>query len=223
LSPTRKILLIALLLVASTEGCSDRISQTPVTRPQTGRYALSGQVRISGRLTAMGGDSVGTRVLESASGVRVRLLRPDGSSDSVVTHNGVFEFRVDDPGLYRTTSWVCPEIVSTSQVVVTDADAIFPDTLTMGPFGEITTYPNPFPSSEGLAIEFSPPIAERVELSILALSGVPVWSYANDLPPGFQHFHWPGLDNDGHAVPNGAYWCVVRMSNAHHYNLVFKE
>ena len=178
---------------------------------------------ISGRLTAVGGDSVGTRVLKGASGVRVRLLGPDGSSDSVVTHSGVFEFRVDDPGLYRATSWVCPEIVSTSQVVVTDTDAAFPDTLTMVPVGEITTYPNPFPSSEGLAIEFTPLLAEHVELVLLNLSGVQVWSYTRDLPPGFQHIHWPGIDNDGHAVPNGAYWCVVRMGNAHHYNLVFKE
>src|SRR2546426_8258685 len=122
LSPTRKILLVALVLVMSSAGCSDRISQTPLLRPQIGRYALSGQVRVSGRLTGMHGDSTGTRVLESASGVRVRLLRPDGSSDSVLTRSGGFEFRVDDPGLYRVGSWVCPEIVSASQGVVANAD-----------------------------------------------------------------------------------------------------
>ena len=118
---------------------------------------------------------------------------------------------------------VCPEIASSSQVVVTDADANFPDTLTMGPSGELTTYPNPFPASEGLAIEFTVAASERVEITVLTLAGVAIWTYAIDLPPGFQHFHWSGIDDQGHPVPNGPYWCVLRTGDAHRYNLVFKE
>ena len=50
-----------------------------------------------------------------------------------------------------------------------------------------------------------------------------MWTYGIDLPPGFQHFHWIGVDNNATPVPNGAYWVVVRMGGAHQCNLVFKE
>ena len=90
-------------------------------------------------------------------------------------------------------------------VEIAAADAILPDTLTMVPAGSIITYPNPFPASDGLAMEFTPQVSEHVEITIFTLAGVAVWTYAIDLPPGFQHFHWIGVDNDGHPVPNGPY------------------
>jgi hypothetical protein len=223
MSSARRILLAALVLSTWSAGCADRTSQTSLVEPQVGRYALSGRVRLVGRLTGSLGDSIGTRVMEDATGVRVRLSKPDGSTDSVLTQSGVFEFRVDDPGLYQAAVWVCPEIVAASQVMVADADTIFPDTLTLGPVSEISTYPNPFPSTHGLAIEFTPQSQQHVEVNVLTLAGVLVWSYGADLPAGFQHIHWAGIDDHGDPVPVGPYWCRVKRDGAHHYNLVFKE
>jgi hypothetical protein len=223
LNSHRGFLVAALVVVLSCTGCSDRVSQTLIVRPQIGRFAISGHARVVGRLTGTHGDSVGTRTLDTESGIRVRLLRPDASTDSVLTQNGAFTFRVDEPGLYRVRSYVCPEILSTLDVEIVDTDAILPDTLTSVPVGPLTTYPNPFPSADGLAIEFTAQVAGRVEITIRTLAGVAVWTYAIDLPPGFQHFHWSAVDNDGQAVPNGPYWCVVRIGNTHQYNLVFKE
>lgn len=221
--PPRAVRVGALIALIPCMACSDRTSRTLLVRPQVGRYSISGQVRVMGRLAGVHGDLVGTRALDGASDVRVRLRRPDGSTDSALTQGGVFGFRVDDAGVYRVSSYVCPEILSALDTEITDADVILPDTLTMAPAGPLRTYPNPFPAAEGLAIEFTPQLAGRVEIAILSLAGVALWTYGIDLPPGFQHFHWSGIDNDGKPLPSGAYWCVVRMDNAHQYNLVFKE
>ena len=98
---SRKSLLAALTSVLLLTGCSDRISQTPLLRPKTGNLVLAGRVRVVARLTGSTGDSVGTQVLDGASGVRVRLSGPNGFADSALTQSGGFEFRVNDPGVYR--------------------------------------------------------------------------------------------------------------------------
>lgn len=213
-------LAVAAMLMTS---CEDQTSQHPLLRPQTGRYALGGRVRLVANLTGPTGDSVGTRVVDDADGVRVRLLTGGASVDSVYSQGGVFEFRVDDVGAYTAAAWVCPESLRVSHVTLADADTTFPDTLTLRPFGELHTYPNPFPATEGLAIEFTAPVAQRVTTEIHTLGGVTVWSYSIDLPAGFFHLHWNGNTNDNTPLPAGAYWVVVQMGGRHHCSLVFKE
>src|SRR5262245_42369239 len=124
LRPWRVPLAAPLLLMLGVLGCTDRTSKTYLTRPQTGRYALSGRVLISGTLFSESGQPTATRVVDDASGVWVRLLRPDGSRDSTLAINGAFEFRSDDPGLYRAYCWVvAPDTVATSDVTISGGDA----------------------------------------------------------------------------------------------------
>jgi hypothetical protein len=216
----------ALLLALGGPGCSDRVSTTLLAPAQAGRYALTGRVQITGTLAGLLGpyQPTGTRVVDDATGVRVRITRPDGSTDSVLTVDGAFEFRADAPGLYRASCWVvAPDTVATSDVTLADVDVAFPDTLKLAGSEELDTYPNPFSAVDGLAIEFETQAAQQAELTVLNVSGTPVYTESVNSVAGFMHHHWHGVEQGGGELPDGLYWLVVRFDGAPRYDPVFKE
>ena len=214
------------LALALLAGCSDSTSRTYVNQPVPGEFALTGRVRVLSRLAGdTATDSLGVLTLDLLSGVRVRLQRPDGSTDSVLTRDGAFEFQVDDPGLYRASCVLFPaETLAVTQVTVTTGDVTFPDTLILRPSGTVDTYPNPFPSAGGLAIECDVPALQTVGVRVLDLSGAPVKvdSIAN-YPAGFFHYHWISDDSAHQPVAPGMYWVAVRLNGVHHADLVVME
>ena len=220
------------LTLALLSGCSDSTSRTFILQPGAGEFSLTGRVRVLATNTGdTADDSLGVFTLDDLSGVRVRLRKPDGTTDSVLTRDGVFEFRYDEPGLYRASCVLFPaETLAVIQTTLTTGNATFPETLVVRPSGVMRTYPNPFPhwdpatSIGGLAMECDVPSLQTVPIRILDLAGEPVRADSiPNYPAGFFHYHWIS-DNDARVpVPLGMYWAAVRLNGVHHVDLVVME
>jgi hypothetical protein len=226
LHSTRRLAAACSALLISAAGCAERASKSIDPVPESGRFTMTGRVRVVSRLSGDAPtDSLGALVLDDLGGLRVRLQRPDGHVDSTLTLNGGFEFRVDDPGLYvASCALFAAETLATSRVTVVDDHVTFPDTLTILPAGRVWTYPNPFPSAGGLAIETIVTSTQTVGVRVLNVSGSPVRTDSiAGFPPGYFHFHWVGDDDAHRALPNGMYWVALRLDGTHHVDLVIKE
>ena len=190
---------------------------------------ISGQVTITARLTDAQGTVTGTRAMGDANGVSVHLFKPDGTLDSTLTQAGRYVFPVTVAGTYKVKAWVSPlDTVSTGELSFSPGDSVVAPPLAIASSGDLSTFPNPFPAAEGLAIELNlAGPTQRYELAALNLAGVQVWSYAYDNGlPGHYHIHWMGIDNavpTPNPVPNGSYWIRGRFNGRDHYNLVFKQ
>ena len=190
---------------------------------------ITGQTRITARLSNGQGVVTEPRSIDDADSVLVHLRKPDGTYDSTLTVDGRYEFPVSATGIYQVRAWVAaPDTVSAPVVTVATTDANAPATQVPGTLellttGDLRTYPNPFPTVDGLAIEFDTQGAQRIEVVILSLRGVPVWSYSQDVLNGFQHYHWFGTNDANEELSNGSYWVRVRFNDHYHYNLVFKQ
>ena len=194
----------------------------PDTRP---RYAISGRVRLVGRLTDEVGQETGLRVVEDADGVEVLLLAgADSSWRATTTAGGLYRFEGLLPTAYKARTRSTPETwLETHYMVVLTGDVFAPDTLVVAPQGDVRTYPNPFPYDHGEAIEFTTTTPEPYRIEVYDLGWRIVWSYEAQGPPGFVHVHWPGWDENDEHVPPGAYWIVLRRDGTVHTSLVFKE
>ena len=73
--------------------------------------------------------------------------------------------------------------------------------------------PNPFnPDTE---IRFSVPARGHVRLSIYNVEGQRVRTLEDGIrEPGEYAVHWNGLDNTGHSVASGVYFCALEAGNA---------
>ncbi len=228
--PSLRSLIPAALILLALCGCSSRATGPAPLQPEPPGYALTGRVRITAVLTAEttknGAEIVtGHRVVDDASGVRVWLLRPDGSMDSVLTRQGAFEFRAEEPGLYRAFFWViAPDTVAASDLMLGAADAAFPDTLKVGRSPGLSTYPNPF-DADGMGMEGIALDPQQLVFRILATDGTPVWTRTQDWPgASFTfHYHWIGDDDGGHPASHGMYWALVDRDGAHFHSPVFRE
>jgi hypothetical protein len=223
---SRRTWWIAACVILCVLGCSDRTSRRFVFGPGEGTFTLRGRVRLVEQL--MGetlADSLGYATIDDASGVRVRLLGPDGVTDSTLTRDGAFEFRVDDPGLYRVACALFPgETLCTARVTLDDEDTDFPDTLTFTFSPTLNTYPNPFPTAGGLAIDVaSIPTVQDVRLKVMTLAGETI--FTNTIPgySGYYHYHWFGWNDAIEPQPNGLYWVTLEFDGQHHIDLVRKE
>ena len=217
--PSRLPLLATLATIhLALAGCSDEGPAAPTTGP-----GISGRVRITARLSNTLGALTGTRVIEDADGVRVHLAKPDGTLDSTLTVDGAYEFRLSSPGNYRVKAWVSPtDTVSTGNMAFSSG-SVTAEALELATSGDLVTYPNPFPTYEGLSIEMTLDADETYEVVVQTLGGEPVWSYSLASITGYQHVHWVGINNASQVVPNGPYWIRARFNGHYHYNLVFKE
>ena len=66
-------------------------------------------------------------------------------------------------------------------------------------------YPNPFNSRT--VIKYDLPYPERAHLSIVDVSGKKVTTLINeDIPAGFHHFNWKGVNDYGVPVASGIYF-----------------
>jgi hypothetical protein len=172
--------------------------------------SISGRVKIVGDLRTSSSEFIAKRVVTDAENVRIHLLRPDGTLDSTLTRDGYFQFAVTEHGPYRAIAWAHPHLADSSAVYeFTGANITIPDTLVIEPTELITVYPNP--TADSVGIEFLMEPAHHVTVYVEELSGKVLWSY--EFVSGdetFEHVEWPGTDNDGHAVPAGMYWIVIK-------------
>lgn len=227
----RRVLLAILTSIpVILAGCGNHgPAAPPTTSNNPPPPGISGQVTITARLTDAQGAVTGTRALVNADGVSVHLFKPDGTLDSTLTQAGRYVFPVSAAGIYRVKAWVSPlDTVSSGDLSFSAGDSLVAPALEIPSSGDLSTFPNPFPAAEGLAIELNlaGPL-QRYELVALNLAGVPVWSYAYDNGlPGHYHIHWMGIDNavpTPNPVPNGSYWIRGRFNGRDHYNLIFKQ
>ena len=197
-------------------GCSDG-----GTRPEPVEHSLSGRVRLEGLLTDAANAPLGVRTIDDADEVPIVLTGPGGSVDTTHTHEGAFSFSGLAPGLYRVHAPIgSSHVVALPEVTIDDTDVVLPDTLVLGPSGDLAAYPNPAPA-EGIGLEFTAQTQQRISVEIVHTDGDVIWSYEQDLPPIFYHVHWPGTDQDGHAAETGAYWAIVHVNGADSIDLVF--
>lgn len=225
MSSTRKLAGAACALFLMLSGCADKTSRTYLVQPGPGEFAITGRVRAMARLAGdQAADSLGVQAFDDVSGLRVRLTRPDGAIDSTLTRDGAYEFRVDQTGAYRVScALFASETLAVQPAIVTSGDVSVP-LLTLLPEGVVVTYPNPFDSNVGVAVECTNPRLQTVGFEALTVSGVAVRtdSIAN-YPAGYFHYHWVGLDDAAQSVPNGMYWVAVRLDGLHHADLVLKQ
>jgi hypothetical protein len=214
--------LVVLVVLA---GCSSSdYRETPLGPPApTSGPGISGRVKLVARLSDASGAVTGSRTVESADSVRVHLRHPDGTLDSTLTRDGYYEFRPSAPGFYRVLAWVVPGDTVSSGDLAYAGDTLRVNDLEIRTSGDLVTYPNPFPSHEGLAMEMTFDTEQTLEIVILDLEGNTVWSYSLLSPPNFQHIHGVGTNNANEPQPNGLYWVRARFNDRYHYNLVFKE
>lgn len=184
---------------------------------------ITGNVRLEGALFGEFGAPAGTRVVDDANGVRVRLLGPGGSEDSVLTVAGRYQFGVLDPGLYRVSARVVAGRDIMAEFPLSTSDVTVPDTLKLTTFGEIGNPPNPFPAEHGVGVEFTLDRDRATDIIVTDLGGTVWWTYSFLAPVGFNHIHWNGHDNLDRPVANGSYWTIVQAEDRVFYNLVFKE
>jgi hypothetical protein len=197
-------------------GCADE-----GTKPETTEHSLSGRVRLEGLLTSATNEPLGIRRIDDADEVPIFLVGANGYRDSTHTHEGTFSFPGLEPGRYRVVSPIGSAVeVALPEVTLGDADAVLPDTLVLGPSGDLAAYPNPAPP-EGIGLEFTAQTQQRISVEIVHTDGDVIWSFEQDLPPIFYHVHWPGTDEEGHATETGAYWAIVHVNGDESIALVF--
>jgi flagellar hook assembly protein FlgD len=185
--------------------------------------SIGGAVQLRGTLFAENGAETGTRVIGDAGGVRVRLQKPGGGRDSVLTQGGRYEFGVTEPGLYRVSCRVVPGYDEAADVMVGAASVEVPDTLILEPRGALANPPNPF-HDVGIGIELTLAQADPdAAITITDLSGTEVWSTSFNAAAGFYHYHWIGVNQLDEPVPPGAYWIIVDADDSIYYNLTFRE
>jgi hypothetical protein len=187
----------------------------------TSPKAISGTVQLTARLYDELGKPTGERTVADADGVRVRLHRPGGSTDATVTQRGRYAFAAGPAGRYGASWALVPETeVTTLEVQVEAAAPGDLGMLTLGPFGDVRTYPNPI-GATGLSIEFDGSSGEQVEVTAYTVAGERVWRHTQEGVQGLNHIHWMATNDSRTPVPAGAYWVVARGAGRHHYNLVF--
>jgi hypothetical protein len=200
-------------------GCADK-GKTPST-PAVDRFALSGRIRLDGKLADEADAPLGIRRVEDASGVMVHLSGAGGMRDSTQTVSGGYSFQDLAPGSYRLAIWVVPSHPDTTSVTVVDRDVATPDTLVLAPNGDIRNYPNPS-TPDGIGTEFTTHSVQTYSVEVRSPAGDLVWTYSQtDVPAGYYHVHWDGDDLTDHVAPNGPYWIIVHADGGEIYGLAF--
>lgn len=209
---------VAAALPVLALGCADDGVRPRAT---TSGLSISGRVRIESVLKDEIATDIGVRRVEDATGLKVVLVGPAGFRDSTLTVAGGYAFHNLPPGAYRAATWVVLEApVETGEITLATRDVVAPDTLALGPSGDLSTYPNPG-APDGIGAEFTAQVAQTYTVEIHSLDGDVVWNFSQAVPAGYYHVHWDGDDESEQQAPAGAYWFIVRVDDQALYGLVF--
>lgn len=191
--------------------------------PMQPRGGLSGAVRLTAQQTDLVGMPQAEIIELHADGILVTLRGDDGSERATPTVGGRFGFSDLPPGRYVASIGVDASIqVASAPVEIGQSHVELTEPLTLDSTARLRTFPNPFQQFPGLAIECTTAVAGPVEFEIFSPARMPVWEYSYTGPPGVQHVHWVGDDEQQQEVPDGLYWVVVRKGAVTEYSLVRK-
>ena len=208
-------LLAALALLALAPGCGEdfyHIGPIP-----------NGIVRLDASLADVTGAPLGIARNTNADGLRVWLLEGGARADSQLTIQGAWAFVVKQHHSYRILAGVPPAVADTSLAFTPYRDAAFElDTLRLARRGDLTSAPNPFPTSVDLTFGLAG--AEHVDLTIRDLGTRVVRSLmSRDLPAGLHRVTWDGRDDQGNVAHDGWFWAILSAPGDARAELIIKQ
>lgn len=185
-------------------------------------FTVSGNVRMTGYLTAEDGHFTGTRVLGDADGVAVELLYGDQVVARTTTADGVYRFTGVTPGGYRVRAPVMEGFVAqTRPITVATFDQHVGDTLRLESQGDLYPSPNPMITSSRIYFDVTDP--KVTDLRILDLAGNLVRTLPSiELPEGRRVAVWNGLDADGQPATAAMYWATYSAPGDVRAQLIFR-
>lgn len=214
----------AVLLLLMLSACGDKGSDPPPPDPSD--VVLTGRVHLEGNMFTLQGDSLGVRRVEDADGVRVRLACAGDSGATATSVDGVYHLEAADGAPDDScvvVGYVGPWNEGATAPLFFDRDLENPQTLLLRPRGEMRIAPNPFTQDHGAGAEWFADVRDLHTLEIYRLDGTFVYSIADTVLAGFNHFHWPGVDQTNTPVATGMYWYVIRRGDDVRWNLAFME
>jgi hypothetical protein len=199
-------------------GCSKDDNPTAPGPPK-----LLGRVRVVGTLRDGFGNVVGSRVVQDADCLVVRLMHRNEVVAARYSVDGTFAFTEAAGEPWRAILKTWPVGDTSGWFPLGSANVRPPDTLAVGPRGDLAIMSNSF-SAETRIRSFLPAQgAVSVSARSLTRSGF-LRSLVDAIQPAGEHaITWDGRDNLGHVVPSDAYLVALIRADSVEANVAFRK
>lgn len=170
-------------------------------------YRVAGTVQFVTGRTDSWGTTTGKLAVSCSDGAEVELLSGRRTIARATTAAGWYEFPQVFAGTYQVTLRTPTGYAYSTAPFVVDGADVKPDTLEVGPAGEIGTRSNPFGGS--VDISFFSPSNDVVRLDLFSGDFHFIRTLMVAPSPGTWSATWNGRYANGQLAPDGAYWAVL--------------